>query len=77
MCAFRDIKHAIIGGVQTLRAASRGEYHFQTAEILKMKEELFGTPSGSADDMRRLHEDRLRINHDVRISFNKIVAGNV
>lgn|GEM_PF-4543730 len=77
MCVLKSIKHSIICGVQTLRVASRGEYQFQTAEVAKMHEEIFGTPSSLADDKRNLYGDRQRISHDIRTSFNKIVAGDV
>ncbi len=77
MCVLKSIKRSIICGVRTLRVASRGEYQFQTTEVAKMHEEIFGTPSSLADDMRNLYGDRQRISHDIRTSFNKIVAGDV
>lgn len=77
MCVLKSIKRSIIFGVQTLRVASRGEYQIQTAEVAKMREEIFGTPSSLADDMRSLYGDRQRISRDIRTSFNQIVAGNV
>ncbi|MDE6721275.1 MAG: hypothetical protein K2O61_07515 [Bacteroidaceae bacterium] len=77
MCVLKSIKRSIIFGVQTLRAASRGEYQIQTAEVAKMREDIFGTPSSLADDMRNLYGDRQRISRDIRVGFNQIVAGNV
>ena len=56
--------------------ASRGQYSSQSAEIQKIREELFNAPSTPVDDMRNLSADRQKIYHDIRVSFNQIVARN-
>ena len=77
MCVIKEIGRSMMDGVHILRMASRGRYYIQTAEISKMREEVLGAPSSIVDDMRHLREDRQRINHDIRISFDKIVAEDV
>ena len=74
MRMLKEIKNIIVSGVRTMLQASRGRYGSQSSEIQKIREELLNAPSTPVDDMRNLNGDRQKIYHDIRVSFNQIVA---
>ena len=70
------IKSFVSNGAETLRKASKGHYDFQTEDVKKMRRELFDKTSGRVDDAVNLRVDRDNINHDVRVSLDKLVLNN-
>jgi hypothetical protein len=60
-------------GARTFHDAAMGKYHHESEAIQQLREEMFGNSSVTSD-AQNLRRDRMNVGHDVRVSFNKIVA---
>lgn len=76
MCIISEIKSFITSGAETLRKTSRGNYDSQTEGVKEMRRELFEKTTSRVDDAAKLRKDRENINHDMRVSFDKLVLNN-
>ncbi len=71
MCIIKELGRFVRRGVTTFRYASRGQYHREAEGVRDIREELFENESHRSDDRRNLKKDRMAVERDVRMSFNK------
>lgn len=63
----------VFKGARTFREATMGRYNHESKVIQELREEMFGNDS-MVSDAQNLRRDIMMVRHDVRTSFNKIIA---
>lgn len=70
-----NIFHFFVNGFSVFCNASLGKYQEDSQEIKDLKHEMFVTSNFQANK-ENLKNDSMKIAHDVRTAFNKLVLSN-
>ena len=75
MCIVKNMHRFVTNGVKVFRSASAGRYNEESESVKELKQELMEA-SSFRQDTANLREDRRRVGHDVRKSFNELILDN-
>ena len=75
MCIVKNMHRFVTNGVKVFRSASAGRYNEESESVKELKQELMEA-SSFRQDAANLREDRRRVGHDVRKSFNELILDN-
>lgn len=73
MLIFNCILGFVSDGTRTFRDAAMGRYHYESEALQQLREEMLGN-SHVGSDAQNLRLDRMKIGHDIRVCYNKIIA---